>query len=170
MEHKDLVVGKGVSKLEKFRLAEDETEQELLERIDRGTAIPYETRYAENIWLTVGWTEILKVITGNSTSLWNNANTTIGVGNDSTAAAAGQTTLIGASTAYKAMTSGYPTTPASGTVSFRSVFLTTEANFHWQEAVIKNSVSGVCWNRLVQDDGTKTSSDVWAYTFTVGKA
>jgi hypothetical protein len=161
---------KGIAQVDKYRLAEGETEEQLLKRIEKGLVKPYETKMATNLWLTTGWTELLKLITGDSASHFDSTNAQIGVGNDSTAAAAGQTDLIGASTSYKGMESGYPTTPAGGSVQFRAKFLTSEANFAWQEAVIKNSSSAICWNRYVNSWGTKSSSEVWYLTATLGVA
>lgn len=156
MEINDKVIGKGHILLEKFREGED---------------TPYEVLESHNIWLTTGWTNILSVITGASTAHWDSTNTKIGVGDDSTAAAAGQTDLIAATNkTYKAMTSGYPTTPSSGTVQFKAVFNTTEANYAHNELVVKNNSSSVCWNRNATGWGTKTSSENWYYTVTLGKA
>jgi len=167
---KDTAKVKGIAVVDKYKLREGETEEELLRRIESGETKPYESLTANNLWLTVGWTELLKIITGASTSLFDSTNAQIGVGSDATAAATSQADLIGGSTSYKGMVSGFPSTPASGTVQFKSVFLTSEANFAWQEAVIKNSVSGICWNRYANSWGTKTSSEVWYLTATVGGA
>ena len=166
----DKVTGKGIIKCEKYRLRDGETEEELIKRIDNKEAKPYESKEAENIWLTVGWTELLKLITGASTSHFDATNAIIGVGDDATAAAAGQTDLIGTNKTYKGMNSGYPTTPASGTVNFKARFLTSEANYAHNELVVKNSVSSVSWNRNATGWGIKTASDIWDYTITLGVA
>lgn len=162
--------------LEKIKNAATKEDSELIElnwiknNIETGKVKPYNSKEARNIWLTTGWTEILKLITGASANHFDATNATIGVGNDATAAAAGQTDLIGASKTYKGMESGYPTTPASGTVQYKAKFLTSEANFAHAELVLKNSVSSVCWNRNATGWGTKTSSEVWYYTLTLGTA
>lgn len=154
MEIEDKVIGKGIWQVDKYRVGETE---------------PYETLMAENIWLTTGWTAILDLIAGNSTSFFDAANAVIGVGNDSTAAAAGQTDLLGASTKYKGMESGYPTSASSGTIQYRAKFLSSEANFAWAEMVLRNGAA-VCWNRNATGWGTKTSADIWTVTLTLGKA
>jgi hypothetical protein len=166
----ELVIGKGTINLKKYRLAEFETEQELINKIDSGIAIPYEEKESQNIWLTTGWTELLKLITGASTSHFDASNTQVGVGIDATAAAAAQTDLIGATTKYVSLSSGYPTTPASGTVQYKARFATSEANFAHNELVIKNSVSGVCWNRNATGWGTKDATMIFDYLITLGKA
>jgi hypothetical protein len=158
----DKVIGKGTIIVEKCKV------------INGVEQPPYEVVKGENLWLTTGWTELLKVITGASASHWGAANTLIGVGDSTTAPAASQTDLIATTNVkYKGMESGFPTTPASGTVSFKAKFLTSEANFAWNEAVVKNNLSSVCWNRSTNGGsywGTKTSTEVWYLTFTMGKA
>ena len=170
MENKDTVNGKGLIKLDKYRKPEDMDEEIFLKLIDTGQANPYETKTGTNIFLTVGWTEILKLITGASTSHFDSTNATIGVGDSATAAAAGQTDLIGSNKKYKGMSSGYPTVPATGTVVFKARFLTSEANYTWAELVLKNSASVVSWNRKATGWGTKTATEVWNMTLTLGVA
>lgn len=166
----DKATGKGIIRCEKYRLREGETEEELLKRIDNKEVKPYEIKAAANIWLTTGWTELLKLVTGASTSHFDATYATIGVGDDATAAAAGQTDLIGSNKTYKGMISGYPTTPVSGTVQVKARFLTSDANYAHNELVVKNSLSEVCWNRNATGWGTKTASDIFDYTVTLGKA
>lgn len=166
----ELVVGKGIIKLSKYRLGEFETEQELIDRIDKGIAVPFEEKESHNIWLTVGWSELLSLISGGSANHFNAANTTIGVGIDATAAAATQTDLIGATTSYVALSPGYPTTPSAGTIQYKGRFTTSVANFAHNECVIKNSVSSVCWNRNATGWGTKDATMIFDYLITLGKA
>ena len=166
----DKTVGKGLIKCEKYRLREGETEEELIKRIENQQIEPYETKEAENIFLTSGWTELLKLIIGSSTSHFDSSNATIGIGDDATAAAANQTDLIGSNKKYKGMSSGYPTAPATGTVVFKARFLTSEANYTWAELVLKNSASSVCWNRNATGWGTKTATEIWDMTLTLGVA
>ncbi|RMG04680.1 MAG: hypothetical protein D6726_02880 [Nitrospirae bacterium] len=152
---KDGVLVKGKAVVEKFRVGED---------------TPYEVVESENNWFTAGWNEILSLITGASSDHYDATNTQIGVGNGTTAFSDAQTDLVGASTAYKGMESGYPTTPSSGTVQFKAKFNTSDANFAWEEWCVKNSSSGVVWNRAVSSLGTKSSSEIWYITVTMGKA
>src|SRR5512139_524418 len=140
-EIKDTVIGKGIVTVEKYRAGEKE---------------PYETITAPNTWLTTGWTELLKLITGASASHFSNGTTQIGVGDSSTAADAAQTDLLAATNkVYVSVISGYPTIPSAGTVQYRAQFLTSQANFAWNELVIKNSGTNICWNRAVASWGTK---------------
>lgn len=167
---KELITGKGIIERRIYTLREGETEQELIDRIDSGEAIPDDIKIDHNIWLTSGWSEILSLISGLSANHFNAANTTIGVGTDATAANAAQTDLIGATTAYVTLLSGYPTTPSSGTIQYKGRFVTSVANFAHNELVIKNSASGVCWNRNATGWGTKDVTMIFDYLITLGKA
>ena len=105
-------------------------------------------------------------------TVFNSSNARIGVGNGSTAFAIAQTDLQGASKLRKAMDSGYPTiTPP--TVTFKSTFTQSEANFAWNEWGIFNAATGgVMLNRVVESNGTKQSNQTWvlevAVTFAIG--
>lgn len=177
----DLVKGTGTVECNKFKISDDilikiksgeiNEEKWLEDNIEKLSS--YQTIKCQNIWLTTGWTEILKNISGTSTSHWDSTNARIGVGDSATSPAEAQTDLIGSNKTYKSMESGYPTTPSSGTIQYRAKFLTTEANYAWNESVVKNNASSVCWNRSTNADagwGTKPSSEVWYMTFTLGKA
>lgn len=78
-----------------------------------------EEHYEEGIWydksvfegnvlLNEGITVLQDLLIGNANTAFSNANAYLGVGNDATAASATDTGLIGASTAYQPMQSGYP--------------------------------------------------------------
>ena len=166
----DLASGQGKITLKKYKLPKGVDERLFLDMIDKGKAEPYEILHGKNVWLTTGWTELLKIITGASTNHFDASNTTIGVGNSATTASAADTDLAGTSTVYKIVTSGYPTTPTTGTVQFKARFSTTEGNFAHNELVVKNNASSVCWNRNTTGWGTKTATDIWDYVVTLGKA
>lgn len=142
----------------------------LIEDRDAVTGELIRTQTIENGWPTVGWNEILKLITGASTSAFSTANTVIGAGDSSTAFNAADTDLKAATNkTYKAVTSGFPTTPTVGTLQFSAVFYSSEGNHAWEEVVVKNTVSGVIWNRAVSSIGVKTSSLSRTVTVTLGK-
>jgi hypothetical protein len=103
-----------------------------------------------------------------SATFLNSSNTHLGVGDSSTAFAAGQTDLQAATNKLrKAMESGYPTR-SSGALTFRSLFGTSEANFAWAEwAVFNASSSGTMFSRKVEALGTKTNTQSWQLTATV---
>ena len=78
------------------------------------------------------------------------------MGDSDTAANATQTDLQAATNkTYKGMDSGYPA--ASGQkATFMASFNDTEANYAWNEWVVKQAASGKCLNRKVESLGTKT--------------
>lgn len=127
--------------------------------------LPFDVSHWEgNLLLNEGIQAIWNIIAGLSVvTLFNSANAYLGVGDSSTAAAASQTALQASTNKlYKAMYSGYPQR-TNQTITFRSEFLSGEANFHWYEYTVANgnSDSGVNLNRAVSDQGTKQSGQVW---------
>jgi hypothetical protein len=122
---------------------------------------PYEVIEGDgNCLLNVGIDEMWDIITGDSANHFNNASTQIGVGDSSTAADATQTDLQAATNkTYKGMETGYPTS-TSQKATFKASFGASEANFTWNEWVVKQSTSGKCLNRKVDALGTK-SSGTW---------
>ena len=92
----------------------------------------------------------------------------LGVGDNSTAFAQGQTDLQAATNKLrKAMDATYPTR-SSGTLTFRSTFATTDANFAWNEwGVFDASSSGTMYGRKQEALGTKTSAQTWQLTATI---
>lgn len=105
---------------------------------------------------------------GAAVTPFNNANSYIGVGDSSTAFAAGQTDLSAASNKLrKAMDATYPS-GGSNVITFRSTFATGDANFAWNEwAVFNASSAGTMLNRKVESLGTKTSTQTWQFTVTL---
>ena len=103
-----------------------------------------------------------------STAKWDNANAKLGIGDSATAAVATQTDLMAATNKfYKAMDTGFPKRAASAVAAtqfllFQSTYGTTEANYAWNEYVVRNGLtSGVCLNRFVSAKGTKVSGETW---------
>jgi hypothetical protein len=122
---------------------------------------PYEViEGEENCLLNTGIDEIWDLVTGASANHYDNTNARIGVGDSNTAANATQTDLQAATNkTYKGMESGYPTS-ASQKVTFKASFGSTEANYAWEEWVVKQSTSAICLNRKVESLGTK-STGTW---------
>lgn len=107
---------------------------------------------------------IAKAIIGDTYTIFNNANSQIGVGDGSTAFAATQTDLAGTNKLRKAMEAAYPTR-AANVLTFRSLFSTAEANFAWNEwGVFNDPTAGEMLNRKVETLGTKTSAQSWQLT------
>lgn len=126
-----------------------------------------------NLLVTSGISALWSSLTGlASVTAFSNANAMIGVGNGTTAASVGQTDLQGASKLRKAMSATFPS--LSGAVlTFKSQFITSEANYAWEEWAVFN-VSGsaaalpaAMLNRRVVSLGTKTSSATWDLTCSI---
>lgn len=102
---------------------------------------------------------------GAAVTAFNNANSYIGVGDSTTAFAAGQTDLQAATNKMrKAMDATYPTGGAN-VLTFRSTFATGDANWTWQEWGIFNAASGgTMLSRKVESLGTKTNTQTWQFT------
>ena len=145
--------------IEPYRGREDEFHQ-LFE--------PYEVIEGEgNCLLNTGIDEIWDLVTGAETGtnhLFNNANAQIGVGDSNAAAEATQTDLQAATNkTYKGMETGYPTS-TSQKATFKSSFGSSEANYAWEEWVVKSvdatTPTNICLNRKVESLGTK-STGTW---------
>jgi hypothetical protein len=122
---------------------------------------PYEVIEGEgNCLLNSGIDEIWDLVTGDSADHFDNSNAQLGVGDDNTAADPTQTDLQAATNkTYKGMEDGYPTS-TSQKATFKASFGDSEANYAWNEWVVKHETSGKCLNRKVDALGTK-SSGTW---------
>jgi hypothetical protein len=122
----------------------------------------------DNLFLTAGINELWKLFSGQSANVFNNANALIGIGDSNAAAAAGQTDLLaGANKTYKAMDATYPTVPAAAAIQYRSTFGGADANYAWNEFVLKHGGSAICLDRGVQALGTKVNGATWIATLTL---
>ena len=111
---------------------------------------------------------IARALIGEAFTSFANANARIGVGDSSATFTASQTDLQASTNKLrKAMEAAYPTR-AGNTLTFRSIFGTSEGNFAWNEWGVFNAASGgTMLNRLVASLGTKTSAQSWQVTVTV---
>ena len=125
------------------------------------TFIPYDIIEGEgNCLLNTGIDEMWNLIVGDSANHFTNAAAQIGVGDSNTAAAASQTDLQASTNkTYKGMEFGYPTSTAQK-ATFKASFGDSDANYTWNEWVVKQSASAVCLNRKVESLGTK-SGGTW---------
>ena len=126
---------------------------------------PYEiSEFEGNLLLNEGIAELLDLLIGAGTPTnFGNANAYLGVGDSSTAEGATQTALQATTNKlYKAMESGYPSR-TNQTVTWRSIFGSTDANYAWNEFTVANanSDSGDNLNRKVSAQGTKASGQTW---------
>jgi len=130
---------------------------------------PYEEQEVDgNLLLNAGITLMLNLLTGAGGTPYNNANARVGVGTSNVAAAATQTGLQGTNF-FKQLDAGFPSVAAQ-TVTFRSSFGDTEANFSWQEWALDNGQvspgTAIRLNRKVVNLGTKASG-IWSLTVTI---
>lgn len=123
----------------------------------------------ENLLTNYGINSIIwPAVAGGSYTAMNNANARLGVGDSTTAAAASQTDLQAATNkTYQAMDATYPTYGSSQQIVLRATFAGGSANYHWQEYISDNGTAGHAMNRLVSDQGTKTSGQSWQLTLTI---
>jgi len=126
---------------------------------------PYEvSEFEGNMLLNEGIAELLDLLCGLGTpTAFSNANARLGVGDSSAAEAATQTALQAATNKlWKAMEATYPSR-ASQTVTFRSVFGSTDANYAWNEFTVVNAAddTGDNLNRKVSAQGTKAAGQTW---------
>lgn len=139
---------------------------------------PYEVYEKQGNVLTYGGASALwdNFIGAGNVDPYDNTNAHLAVGNSSAATAATQTDLQGASKHYEPMDATYPlhsdgTSSGSETIAYRSTFETGDANFAWLECGLFNALSGGrMLNRFTFSPGTKTSSDSWVLTVTLGMA
>jgi len=122
---------------------------------------PFEVRRGEgNCLLNTGTDEIWDLVCGDSANHFNNAGTQIGIGDSSIAADASQTDLQAATNkTYKGMDSGYPAS-SGRKATFNASFGGNEANYPWNEWVVRQAASGRCLNRRVENLGAK-SGGTW---------
>lgn len=129
---------------------------------------PYEViDFGGNILVTVGIKLLLDLLGGAGGTVLSNANAYLGVGASSTAAAVGQTALLGVGDRKRnAMNGSYPIV-ASPKVTYQATFGTNDANFAWEEVGTFNDGTvdvGIMLNRKVQSLGTKSSGATWTLT------
>jgi hypothetical protein len=131
-----------------------------------------------NLELNAGITVLLNLLTGaGGQTAFNAANARVGVGDSSTAAAAAQTGLqAGTNHFWQGMDGTYPQVSAQ-TVTFRATIASGNGNQSWQEFINDNyagtggtsyttsaptySSTLVALNRLVSNQGTKSSGQTW---------
>jgi hypothetical protein len=128
-------------------------------------------RCARAGWQYLGYRRhhaLLNLLIGAGGTAFNNANTYLGIGDSTTAAAIGQTDLQAASNKVRqAMDATYPQV-AGNVVTFRATFGTGAGNFSIQEQGTFNAAAaGTMLNRKVSDLGTKTSASTLQLTMTI---
>lgn len=131
---------------------------------------PFEiSTFDGNIMLNEGINELWTILCSAGGTKYDNSNAYLGVGEDSTAAAATQTGLQGSSLTFKGMDAGYPTYGSSQKATWKATFGSSDANNAWNEFCIVNgnSNSAKLLNRKVSNQGTKASGQTWTITLAI---
>ena len=117
-----------------------------------------------NLMLNEGAKVTIDALIGTAFTAYSNANARLLVGNSNAAAADTQTALLGGSTGFRAMESGFPKSSGGGDDTFEaeSIFGSGDSNFAWEEFSVDNGSSPlVNLNRFVASQGTKSSGQTW---------
>lgn len=118
-----------------------------------------------NLLLQQGAANIWNAVTGLAvTTDYSNANARVGVSTNTTAAAATDTELGGASETYVGMDTSFPALSGTGNVTaeFQSVFTSALGNHAWESFGVDNgSTASLLMNRVVSSQGTKASGQTW---------
>ncbi len=150
---------RGVFRLRKYR-----------SQVDFLADRPYEEKEFHNAFTTVGLQAMGRLLTNQGgVSPFSNANANLGVGDSTTAFAAGQTDLQASTNKLrKAMDATFPTDPTGGAWVWRSTFGSSEANYAWQEMAVFNAgAAGIMLCRVVSAQGMKTAGQTWVLTYTM---
>ncbi len=119
-----------------------------------------------NLLMNAGINVMLDLLIGAAGTDFDNTNGYLGVGNSSTAAAATQTDLQGASKSRVIIDA--LATISGQTLTFVATFGSAVANFAWEEVGIFNASSGgTMLSRRVSSLGTKASGATWVLTITL---
>jgi hypothetical protein len=132
---------------------------------------PHEVMEFSNLLSNAGGALAEDLLIGAGGTVFSNANAYIGSGDSATAVSAAHTDLQAASNKLrKAMDATFPSR-ASQTLTFRSTFATTDANWQWNEMAVFNAAAAgtMLCRALVASPFTKTSalSIVATYTWTL---
>jgi len=65
------------------------------------------------------------------------------------------------------MNGSYPSVPSAGAIQFQATFASADANYAWQEFVVKHGTSAICLDRGVASLGTKVAGTSWTVTVTL---
>jgi hypothetical protein len=136
----------------------------------KGIMLEQPSIFEGNCLLNEGITALLRLLAGLTEDAYSNAKAYIGVGDASTPAASATQTGLQAVTnhTYKAMETSYPTV-VDQTITFRSVFGSSDGNYDWEEFTVANAGSGAGdnLNRKVSSQGTKVSGQVWTINLAI---
>lgn len=124
-----------------------------------------------NLFLTAGCTRLWELVAGVSSTHIDATNARLAVGDSSTAAAVGDTDLLGTNK-FRKLVSGAPVI-SGRQITYSAQFATGEANFAWLEVGVGWAASGA--DTLLSRSaitspglGTKVNTAVWVLNWTLG--
>ena len=129
---------------------------------------PFEVKITDgNLLSTAGATLLWTLAIGGAGQAFDNAHAYLGCGDDTTAAAAGQTDLQAVTNKVrKGMDAGKPSV-ATNVLTLSATFGSADANWAWNEmAVFNAAAAGTMLCRKVSAQGTKASGQTWVLTYT----
>lgn len=131
-----------------------------------GLMLPAEQEVQGNLLLNEGIAALLNLLTGAAETAFSLANSYLGVGDSTTAAAATQTGLQASTNKFYAAATSV--TISGQTVTWEADFQTGEANFAWNEVTVANGSSDTAsnLNRKVTSLGTKATG-IWTLSLDI---
>ena len=113
-----------------------------------------------------GMNQLWTILCSSGGTKYDNATAQCGTGTSSTAEAYTDSSLTAA--VWKGMMTSFPTFGTSRKATWKSEFLSAEANQAWNEFSVRNGASAdLMLNRKVSAQGTKSSGQVWELTLEI---
>lgn len=122
------------------------------------------TKIIGNCLLNEGINALFTHICSSSGTKWDNSNARLGVGDSADAEDPTEGGLQAPTNKlWKAMMATFPTYGTDQKATWKSEFLSAEANYAWEEFTVVNAAddTGDNLNRKISSQGTKTSGQVW---------
>jgi hypothetical protein len=124
------------------------------------------TEVQGNILLNEGMNQLWTILCSSGGTKYDNTNAQCGTGTSSTAENPADSALTAA--VWKGMMATFPTYGTANKATWKSEFLSAEANQAWAEFSVRNGASAdLMLNRKVSAQGTKSSGQVWELTLEI---
>ena len=124
------------------------------------------TEVKGNILLNEGINQLWTILCSSGGTKYDSSNAQLGTGTSNTGEQATDSALT--SGVWKGMMASYPTYGTSQKATWKSEFLSAEANQAWNEFSVRNGASAdLMLNRKVSAQGTKTAGQVWELTLEI---
>lgn len=124
------------------------------------------TEIEGNILLNEGMNQLWTILCSSGGTKYDNTNAQCGTGTSATGETAADSALTAA--VWKGMMTSFPTYGTANKATWKSEFLSAEANQAWNEFAVRNgSGADLMLNRKVSAQGTKTAGQVWELTLEI---